>query len=257
MEDKAFRIEERKTFIQQAARASLFAPFIAIALGVVGLSLKQIPSEGKLTIAAISLLIVIFGLIGAFIGLFGANKILQVSKRRGANVIIVSLIGLVLNGAYMALVVVTIMDVRDVIAKANVGRTITPPEGFKEFPEGRKGKNTIHAYIKGTPGDEESDIAFIIEDLGGILPRGSSAKDSIRLRPGVTLSKGTWKGYTIDVVRVEENIQGVPFVTFNVPIPTLPTAIRITITGPQEREEEIKGYLQEILEKGIKGESNW
>jgi hypothetical protein len=259
-EQQIYYQKPRHSFFYHAARGSLFAPIIALGMGVF---LHPMMEENRLVALVIGFLLIclyVIGFVCSIIGIVGAiRRFLGKEEGNWVGMFIASFMGFLLSVGIFFLLGTAILAALQARRAANQTApkpVITPPAVFQEFREGIENDIT-HFYIKGTPDDDEADIAFYVTDLETPMPKNQKIRDLMGSRTDVTISGGTWKGHPIEIVRVEEILDGTPWVTFNTPLPTLPTSIQITVTGPMEREEEIKRYLQEILARGVEGKSNW
>ena len=133
--------------------------------------------------------------------------------------------------------------------------SFTVPKTYKEDPEGKTNERILESYITGDPNDDIPDILCSIEDLGGMIKK-QDIDHMLKGRTGITTRKMKWKRHEINVVRVEENIQGIEVLTFNAQIPLIPRAIQVKLSGLKQIESELEKELKSILLR-IDGRSNW
>lgn len=137
------------------------------------------------------------------------------------------------------------------------GFTLKLPEGFTPHEELASSiPNVIHVYLLGKQGDEQLDVILFIEKLPGLLRRERLRPEHIIQAPNAKLFAANWKGFKLDGVEIPEEAEGIPTLTFNVPIPLKPAAIQLKLFGPANRKADMERLLKEIL-AGLSGESNW
>ena len=236
-------------FALQAARASVIAPGLAVFIGLMSSSAVR-DSSASLIIGLIGSLLIFGGLICAVIGL------ISIKKHGTKGLLVRSIFGLVINGFLIFAAASSFMAAKSFNERMKAGPTIEIPSSFVEFPEGKLQPNVLHSYVKGDILDEEPDVVFLIEDLGGTIGQDDDLSAFVDSQPHVSLIKETWKGRQIDVFRIEENVQDYTFITFNAQVPLLPTAYQVKLTGVLEREDELRADLKDIL-AGIDGPTNW
>lgn len=145
----------------------------------------------------------------------------------------------------------------EVIRDDKLNFTLTLPEGFKDFPEGREQQALTYSFIQGTPGTEDFTIIGI-KPMGGIIGREALEKKDLPHFDGVTfdLRREKWKSFDIDVMvgtaRQEE--LGV-FVTV-AQVPLKKEAIQLTVAGPEKRKTQVLAMLRTLL-ASLDGPSNW
>jgi hypothetical protein len=238
-------------FAVQAARASIFAPVIAVLLNMLTSAQTEGPRVVRVAIGITCSLLILTGFVCAVIGLANIRK----HGRKG--ILVRSVVGLLINGIAIAGAVYSIPVTRRLQEQMSKPRfTITPPPGFAAFPPGMQEPNVLYSYVKGDLTDQVPDIVCLVEQLGGTIGQGDDLGAFLASRPDITLLKESWKGYNIDVFRVPQDVQGAEVLTLNAQIPLLPRAIQVKIMGLVEREEELRQDLRAVL-NGIDGPSNW
>lgn len=242
--------KQKVPFAQQAAKASLFAPLIAIVVNLFTIQIKQDSKSAALIITTTCSLMIIAGLIFGIIALFG------IRKHGKTGILWRSILGLLLNGFLIVSALLVFQSLSNIKKKLKTPQySFSPPTSFVEYPEGKQQPNIVSSLIKGDSKDDIPDIICFLEDLGGRIKQEDLSK-YIGNRTDVTLIKMKWKGRTIDVFRIEEQLQGIEFLTFNAQIPLIPRAIQVKLVGLKSMEKELIEDLQSII-SGIDGNTNW
>ena len=225
--------ENKPSFAQKAARAGLFAPFIAIGVNILTISIAAESPAKKMTIGLAVLLIILIGLISAIIGLCGVKKRLSMSKRRGADLLILSLLGLILNGTLIYIAVAGALQFHKM---GSVGFSVTSPKGFEEYQEGWKQKSNVFCCYRKADRDNKKDIVLTVFDLDGTISKGDKLESLLPASSNTTFFKKNWKNHQVAAARFEENINGTPTVGFAALVPTVLQALLVKLTGPQEKK---------------------
>jgi hypothetical protein len=236
---------------KRAALASVVAPGIAVLVNVMTISATQDSRAGKLAIGIAGTSLIVAGLVCAVVGLCGVRK----HGRKG--ILGRSIAGLLINGFLIVSAFFTFQRMRQIQEQRMQPRfTVAAPSAFAEFPAGMQQPNVLHSFIKGDPTDQTPDIVCFVENLGGTIRKDDDLSGFAASRPNVTILKEDWKGYRIDVFRVQEDLQGTQVVTFNAQVPVLPQAVQVKLIGLMDREDELRQDLRAVL-AGIDGPSNW
>ena len=131
---------------------------------------------------------------------------------------------------------------------------LTVPEGFaaSPLPPGK----VLAAFAK--PGaDGAVSRAIVLEDLGATLSRKPLDKNALPANEATAvLSRAEWKSFPVDVIEVTEPVNGVPWLMLNAHIPLKPKAVQVKVSGPAERQADVRALLTTTL-AGLDGETNW
>ena len=135
-----------------------------------------------------------------------------------------------------------------------LGFSVTLPDGFADISNQTKVKSLVAQGKMDSSKDGIIEM-ILIQDLGGAIDREDLSKRTDKPQ-NVTLEKAAWKSFQIDVFRVAENLNSVPFVTFNAQVPLKPHAVQLTVTGPATDESRLRIEMQSIVAY-IDGPTNW
>jgi len=134
------------------------------------------------------------------------------------------------------------------------GFTAALPDGFSDISSQTKVKSLVAQGKFDSSKNGHVEI-IVLQDLGAALDREDFSKKTDQPN-NVTAEKATWKSFNINVVRVVENADSVPFVTFNAQVPLKPHAIQLTVTGPAFDESKLRADMRTIV-ASIDGPTNW
>jgi len=134
-----------------------------------------------------------------------------------------------------------------------LGFSATLPDGLPDLAiETRVDSLVRRGNLDSSKGPVE---IIVIQDLGGPIGREDFSKRKDKPQ-NLTLEKTAWKSFQIDVFKVGENLNSVPFVTLNAQVPLKPHAIQLTVSGPASDESKLRTEMQKIL-ASIDGPTNW
>jgi len=122
------------------------------------------------------------------------------------------------------------------------------PEGVKLY-EGLEGVDLdkiLYFFILGDPEDDQIDIHFMIEAMGGLIGREDLSKYAEGVE-GMTIFKEKWRSFEIDVFRIHEKFGDIETLTFNAQVPLKPEAIQLKLIGEKSREDELRSILRNAL----------
>ncbi len=129
------------------------------------------------------------------------------------------------------------------------------PDGFQPFPP----ESVLPGYRSCYSGeaDEGSPApVLLIKDLREPLPPKHVSETWVPPGKGITLQTFNWRGLTLDGMRVPEDANGAPYVTFNVRIPLRKRAIQMSFGDAGANEPALRQRVESTLAT-LQGETNW
>jgi len=244
-----FTEKPKVPFAKQAAKVSLYVPFIAIGVNLLTKSIQQSSKLSAFAISSVCSVLIIIGFI------FGIIALLGMKKHGKKGILWRSIIGLSVNSFLIISAILLFNSMAKMKEKMKTPKySLSMPKAFIEYTDIVQKPNIIKTYIKGDPNDNPPDIMCLVEDLGGTISKEDII--DIKGRNDISLIKKKWNGYIIDVFRIEEKLQNIDTLTFNAQIPLYPRAIQITLVGLKSKEKELLKDLDSII-LGIDGQSNW
>lgn len=143
--------------------------------------------------------------------------------------------------------------------------SFTIPEGFEPNPDPSSNPHTIYSFVSGGPATSQDSILLNILHLRGTMPEGRLTEQSIRSHESFAMFPETtkidimgtdWKGFDINVVRMQTPTEKGDLVLFEALVPLTPKAIAIIVGGAPRFEQESRRALDEVL-ASLEGQSNW
>src|SRR5262245_19745236 len=118
----------------------------------------------------------------------------------------------------------------EVIRDEKLNFTLTLPDGFKDFPEGKEQQGLAHSFLQGTPGTEDFTIVGI-KPMGGVIGREALEKKDLPHFEGVTfdLRREKWKSFDIDVMTGTARQEGLGVFVTVAQVPLKKEAIQLTV----------------------------
>lgn len=142
------------------------------------------------------------------------------------------------------------------VQDANLGFTLRVPDGFKPEKDAVKGK-VIHSFSRPPRDDQSMGTMVLVQRMGGVIGRGPIDRKTKAADGGdLQFSTAKWKEFEIEVVRMQEKLEGVPCISLKANVPLKPEAILLIVFGETSREAELRGLLDEMLAT-LDGDTNW
>lgn len=145
----------------------------------------------------------------------------------------------------------------DTVKNRNLGFSLKLSDKFIERPDVVESKpDIVHAFQFGEATEAEFPVLLIIEKLGGTL--GRERLEEKQMPPGFTgkIFITTWQEFEVEGFETPGILDGSNFMTYTVQIPLKGEAIQVAILGPEDRKDELKLLLRQVLDN-LNGESNW
>lgn len=264
----------RAKFVQ-LARASWISVIISFALIWFLLPTRgkgSDPETARIT-AAISAgvhgLLMLVGVSAGIAALFGV-------RRHGRKEILApALTGLLIWLALMVLAIPAFLTARSValanrptaqtavVRQAGARRIEVPetsasfdlPGGYVDIPAGTRLPNAAkQGFIRPMTG--EPSRMLLVAVLGGTLNRQHLRAEDLPPGAGRSLGRFSWRGIEIDGVRLLEQSEAGPYVTWHVQIPLRPKALQLSFSGAAAQEAEIRKTADTVL-ASLDGPSTW
>lgn len=136
-----------------------------------------------------------------------------------------------------------------------LGFAMRLPEGF--YPQGQDllaSPKVLACFVKPGDGGGTGWARLCAERMDGTLPRDRLSTDE--LPAGARDMTFTWKGWDLQGVSVQEEMDGQPVTTMLTLVPLRKSAVRLVITGPRANAAETQAMLVSTL-ASLQGESSW
>ena len=152
----------------------------------------------------------------------------------------------------LSLVVATAAESQ--VRNAELGYTLTPPQGFTEFPEARSQKDVVDAWTEATPTSPDGAVVLLVARLHGVLPREAMRQQDVPENTQVVSFK--WKGFDVSGLKTLTSQAGKPVFVLMAQVPLRPEAVALSVAGPGDQEARGRTIMEATL-ASLEGETNW
>ena len=256
-----------KNRYQEMARVSWLAPIFAMVVNFMLLAGQggRIGAPNKVQMI-VGPLFIIGGLVFGIVALFGIRKH---GRRR---ILAPALVGVGMN---LFLIVVGALPVLHHVATRarlqpavhsssayllkddRLRFSVDIPEGFSDYPEGKQSPTSMHVFVKGVLGGGEALTVINIERMGGLIPKNKPLRrEELPFEFRGELTRRNWRGLEVDTIVAQVEQNGLRMIVYTMQIPLRPTAIQLSVGGPESKREEL-GQLVDTLLASLEGETNW
>src|SRR4029077_480727 len=94
------------------------------------------------------------------------------------------------------------------VRNAELGYTLTLPQGFAEFPEARSQKDVVDAWTEATPTSPDGALVILIARMHGLLPREAMRQEDGPATTRVVSFK--WKSFEVGGFKTQTSQAGKP-----------------------------------------------
>ena len=140
------------------------------------------------------------------------------------------------------------------VTNAELGYTLTPPQGFTDFPAGRSQKDVVDCWTEATPASANGAIVLCVQRMRGTLPREGMRQQDVPATTQVVSFK--WKGFDINGLRTLTSQDGKRVFVFVAQVPLRREAVQLFAGGPADQEERGQMLMTAMLAT-LEGETNW
>jgi hypothetical protein len=140
------------------------------------------------------------------------------------------------------------------VRNAELGYSLTLPEGFTDFPEARSQKDVVDSWSEATPVSANGALVFLVVRMHGILPREAMRQEDVPANTQVVSFK--WKGFDVSGLRTQASQAGKPVFVLVAQVPLRPEAVQLSVAGPADQETRGQAIMEATL-ASLEGETNW
>jgi hypothetical protein len=159
-----------------------------------------------------------------------------------------------LIGAVLVLVLGGVAVGRTQVKNADLGYTLTLPEGFTDFPEGRSQKDVVDCWTEARPISANGAMVLCVQRMRGTLPHEEMRQQDVPATTQVVTFK--WKGFDINGLRTVTSQTGKPVFVLVAQVPLRREAVQLVVGGPADQETRAQTLLVATLAT-LQGETNW
>ncbi len=140
------------------------------------------------------------------------------------------------------------------VRNAELGYTLTPPQGFTAFPEARSQKDVVDAWTEATPTSPDGALVILIARMHGILPREAMRQEDVPANTQVVSFK--WKSFDVSGFKTQTSQAGKPVFVLVAQVPLRPEAVQLSVAGPADQQTRGQAIMEATL-ASLEGETNW
>jgi len=140
------------------------------------------------------------------------------------------------------------------VRNAELGYTLTPPQGFTAFPEARSQKDVVDAWTEATPPSPDGALVILIARMHGILPREAMRQEDVPANTRVVSFK--WKSFDVSGFKTQTSQAGKPVFVLVAQVPLRPEAVQLSVAGPADQQTRGQAIMEATL-ASLEGETNW
>ena len=137
---------------------------------------------------------------------------------------------------------------------AELGYTLTLPQGFTEFPEARSQKDVVDAWTEATPTSPNGAVVILVARMHGVLPREAMRQEDVPANTHVVSFK--WKNFDVSGVKTQTSQAGKPVFVLVAQLPLRPEAVQLSVAGPADQQTRGQAIMEATL-ASLGGETNW
>ncbi len=141
------------------------------------------------------------------------------------------------------------------VSNAELGYTLTVPEGFVAYAAGKTSADIVDCWIEKLPASDAGAITLCVERLHGTLSREPMTADQLG-SPNLLLTSFRWNEFDV------EGVEGVPTPenghtsTFVAQVPLEGEAVQLIARGPGNQRARVRTLMTSTLVSFV-GESEW
>jgi hypothetical protein len=140
------------------------------------------------------------------------------------------------------------------VRNAELGYSLTLPEGFTDFPEARSQKDVVDSWSEATPVSANGALVFLVLRMHGILPREAMRQEDVPANTQVVNFK--WKGFDVSGLRTQVSQEGKPVFVLVAQVPLRPEAVQLSVADPTDQETRGQAIMEATL-ASLEGDTNW
>jgi hypothetical protein len=140
------------------------------------------------------------------------------------------------------------------VKNAEFGYTLTLPEGFQDYPEGRSQKDVVDSWTETAPVSEHGGVILFVQRMHGVLPREHMRQQDLPATTHLVALK--WKGFDIDGLSTQTSKEGIPVFVLASQVPLRREAVQLVVSGPGDQEARGHEMMTAMLAT-LEGETNW
>jgi len=154
----------------------------------------------------------------------------------------------------MLLLLVSASAVESQVRNAELGYSLTLPDGFTDFPAARSQKDVVDAWSETTPASANGALVLLVARMHGVLPREALRQQDVPANTQVVSFK--WKGFDVSGLKTLTTQAGQPVFVLVAQVPLREEAVQLSVAGPADQEVRGQSIMEATL-ASLEGETNW
>ena len=140
------------------------------------------------------------------------------------------------------------------VRNAELGYSLTLPDGFTDFPEARSQKDGVDAWTEATPVSANGAMVLLVARMHGSLPREAMRQEEVP--PNTQVVSFKWKGFDVSGLKTLTSQEGKPVFVLLAQVPLRREAVQLSVAGPADQGARGQAIMEAIL-ASLEGETNW
>jgi len=140
------------------------------------------------------------------------------------------------------------------VKNAELGYSLTLPEGFTDFPAARSQKDVVDAWSETAPASANGALMLLVARMHGVLPREALRQEDVPANTQVVSFK--WKGFDVSGLKTLTTQAGQPVFVLVAQVPLRKEAVQLSVAGPADQEARGQSIMEATL-ASLEGETNW
>jgi len=132
------------------------------------------------------------------------------------------------------------------VRNAELGYSLTLPDGFTDFPEARSQKDVVVSA--------NGAMVLLLTRMHGSLPREAMRQEEVP--PNTQVVSFKWKGFDVSGLKTLTSQEGKPVFVLLAQVPLRREAVQLSVAGPADQGARGQAIMEAIL-ASLEGETNW
>jgi len=140
------------------------------------------------------------------------------------------------------------------VRNAELGYSLTLPQGFTDFPAARAQKDVVDAWTEATPVSANGAMVLLVARMHGALPHEAMRQEDAPANTQVVSFK--WKGFDVSGLKTQASQEGKPVFVLLAQVPLRREAVQLSVAGPVDQAARGQAIMEATL-ASLEGETNW
>ena len=154
----------------------------------------------------------------------------------------------------MLLLLASASAVQSQVRNAELGYSLTLPEGFTDFPAARSQKDIVDSWSETAPVSAGGPLVLFVARMHGTLSRDAMRQEDVPANTQVVSFK--WKGFDVSGLKTLTTQAGQSVFVLVAQVPLRKEAVQLSVAGPADQEGRGHAIMEATL-ASLEGETNW